>query len=157
MAKHKIQKSNTYIFVEICQNIGALISLKLADVMLHLTNIRIACNQQCLCIPAEFINFACLFGCREEHILSIINSRIRIKLSCFNFASLPKCLPLNLNPIQQFFQITHLAHFCTSQPSISATIASISLRNWSILLTVVFSSAFSSPISIISRLSFAST
>lgn len=69
----------------------------------------------------------------------------------------PCVAPLNLNPIQQFFQITQLAHFCTSQPSISATIASISLRNWSILLTVVFSSAFSSAILIISRLSFAST
>src|SRR5690554_5784078 len=131
MAKHKIQKSNTYIFVEICQNIGALISLKRADVMLHLTNIRIACNQQCLCIPAEFINFACLFGCREEHILSIINSRIRIKLSCFNFASLPKCLPLDLNAIQQLFHEVHAAHASSSSPSISATMASISLRSWS--------------------------
>ncbi len=45
-------------------------------------------------------------------------------------------------PSSNFSRQPFLLISAPSQPSISATIVSISLRNWSILLTVVFSSAF---------------
>ena len=50
-----------------------------------------------------------------------------------------------------------VAHACASVPSISATMASMSLRSWSIRATVVFSSALSWVMSTTSRVSRACT
>ena len=54
-------------------------------------------------------------------------------------AKLTNWFPLNHNPIEQLVQKVYAAHACCSSPSISATMASMSLRSWSILATVVLS------------------